>query len=405
MKADGTVGKGRSRFGAPNPQLPICDAFLAAAGAAGFPVVEDLSGSDVLEGFGYYDVNIARGKRVSSASAFLRPARRRKNLTVLTGAPVKRVLVERGRAQGVELARGSSPETLRAAKEVILCAGAYNSPQLLMLSGIGPPDHLREFGIETRVPAPEVGRNLRNHPGYALRYTCSQPITAYRDMSPLRAVAAGVRYGLAGAGPLGETYVATGGFFKSDPSLEIADIIIVMAPGLTRRAVLGGKPWDMLPNQHGFQASVIVGRPQSRGEVRLRSSDPAAYPQISPNYFNDPQDMHTLVRAVRRLREMLTHPAISNVVSGELQPGSEVRDDDESLRAEIRARSMSASHPMGTCRMGSDDGAVVDPSLRVRGVEGLRVADLSIVPSPLCACTHGPGIMIGEKAADFIRRD
>jgi len=396
-------GSGPLKVRRARPQLGICDAFLAAAAEAGFPVLEDVSASNAVEGFGYFDVNIHRGRRISAATAYLKPARKRPNLTVMPNAPALRVVVEKGRATGVEIGRDGSRETISAEREVVLCSGSYNSPQLLMLSGIGPADHLRAHGIEPIVDAPEVGQNLRNHPVYSLRYGCSEPITVYRYLNPVRAIGAWIQFAMTGNGPVGETYNCLGGFFRTAYSPELADIIVTMAPGLIRRVKRGGKPWDVLPNQHGFQVSALVARPQSAGEIRLRSSDPAASPMIFPNYFAEPQDLRTLVSGVQRLREMMRGRSIAGVLTGELEQDAN-RLDDESLAEDIRDRSRSASHPMGTCRMGSDASSVVDPALRVRGVDGLRVADASIVPSALGACTHAPAIMIGEKAADLIRR-
>jgi choline dehydrogenase len=272
---------------------------------------------------------------------------------------------------------------------------------MLMLSGIGPADHLRERGVAVVHDAPQVGANLQNHPGYALRYACSKPITAYRHLHPVRAARAALDYAVGGGGPLGESYVATGGFFRTDPSDGVSDMIVVMAPGLVRRAEMGAKVWDILPNEHGFQISVAIGRPQTKGDVRLRSANPADPPLISPRYFEEPDDMRRLVRGVQRLRDMMRGPAMRDVISNELQPGPECLDDG-AVEAEIRERSINYYHPSGTCRMGADETSVVDPQLRVRGVEGLRVADASVMPSPLCACTHAPAIMIGEKAAALI---
>ena len=376
--------------------LPICGAFLQAAAEAGLPVVPDLN-ADIAEGFGRYDINVHRGRRVSTATAYLGPARRRRNFTLFTNSLALRVVVEHGRAVGAEILRGGRREVIHANREVILCGGAINSPHLLLLSGIGPSEQLRALGIPVVADAPEVGRNLSNHPAYSLLYACSEKVTAYAYLHPLRAAWIGLRYLAGGGGPLGESYVAQGGVFRTDPALEVADSIVVMAPALVTRGGANASMWDLFPHQHGFAVSVSLGRPRSRGEVRLRTANPADHPMIFPNYLAERSDMRALARAVQRMREVMRGRSISGLIERELQPG-----DAADIEAELRARTGSYSHPMGTCRMGADAGAVLDPALRVRGVERLRVADASIIPAPLNACTHGPSIMIGEKAAALI---
>lgn len=383
--------------------LPICDAFLAAAADSGMPVVADMN-ADVSEGFGRYDINVDQGRRVSAASAYVTPALRRPNFTLIRDALALRVTTEGRRATGAEILHHGRKRIVAAAREVILCGGAINSPQLLLLSGIGPAAELAAVGIPVLLDAPGVGRNLANHPAYSLLYTCRAPITAYCYMRPLQALGIGLRYLLGGRGPLGESYVAQGGVFRTDPALEIADSIVVMAPALVTRGTANASFRDLLPRQHGFAVSVSLGRPRSRGEIRLRSGDPTQHPLIFPNYLSDAQDMRALARAVTMVRAMLRSPAIAGLIERELQPG-DVADDEASVEAELRARTGSYSHPMGTCRMGSDDSAVVDPRLRVRGIGALRVADASIIPAPLNACTHGPALMIGEKAAAMILED
>ena len=215
--------------------LPICEAFLAAAGEAGFSVVDDLN-ADIAEGFGRFDTNIANGRRASTAVAYVQPARRRGNLELLSEAIAARIV---SRARGVEIVKDGVRETIWAEREIILCGGTVNSPQLLMLSGIGPVDHLSRFEIPIVVDAPEVGRNLQNHPSYALRFACSQPVTAYKYMNPRAALGIGLRYALSRGGSLGESYVATGGYMRSDPALAVSDTIVVMAPALITRGGVG----------------------------------------------------------------------------------------------------------------------------------------------------------------------
>jgi choline dehydrogenase len=380
--------------------LPICEAFLAAAGEAGFAVVDDLN-ADVAEGFGRFDTNVAEGLRASTAVAYVQPAQRRGNLELLSETIAARIVIEGGRARGIEIVRSGMRETIWAEREIILCGGTVNSPQLLMLSGIGPTDHLSRFEIPVVVDAPEVGRNLQNHPCYALRFACSQPVTAYKYLNPPTALGIALRYALSGAGPLGESYVATGGYMRSDPALAVSDTIVVMVPALVTRGGVGFRLADLFPERHGFTVMVGSGRPLSRGCVLLRSNDPTAHPRIFPEYFSEPKDLRALARSVRRMRDMMRGSAIRDLIEAELAPGA-IANEQPAIEEEIRARAATYFHPSGTCRMGSDTTAVVDPRLRVIGLQGLRVADASIMPAVLNACTHAPTIMIGEKAAAMI---
>ena len=380
--------------------LPICEAFLAAAGEAGFSVVDDLN-ADIAEGFGRFDTNIANGRRASTAVAYVEPARRRGNLELLSEAIAARIVIEGSRARGVEIVKDGVRETIWAEREIILCGGTVNSPQLLMLSGIGPVDR---FEIPVVVDAPEVGRNLQNHPSYALRFACSQPVTAYKYMNPRAALGIGLRYALSRGGSLGESYVATGGYMRSDPALAVSDTIVVMAPALITRGGVGWRLTDLFPERHGFTVMVGSGRPLSRGRVLLRGNDPTAHPRIFPEYFSEPEDLQALARSVRRMRDMMRGPSIRDLIEVELSPGP-IANEQAAIEQDIRARAATFFHPSGTCRMGSDPTAVVDPRLRVIGLQGLRVADASIMPAALNACTHAPTIMIGEKAAAMIAED
>jgi choline dehydrogenase len=383
--------------------LPICEAFLAATREAGFSVIDDLN-ADVAEGFGRIDTNIANGRRASTAVAYVQPARQRGNLDLLSQTLAARIVIEGDHARGVEIVREDVRETIWAEREIILCGGAVNSPQLLMLSGIGAADHLSQLGIPVVLDMPEVGRNLANHPSYSLRYACSEPVTAYKYLNPRAALGIGLCYALSRGGALGESYIATGGYMRSDPALAVSDTIVVMAPALITRGGIGWRLGDLFPNRHGFTVMVGSGRPLSRGHLLLRSSDPTAHPRIFPEYFSEPEDLRALVRSVRSMREMMRGPAIRNLIEAELVPGP-VTNDQVAIEEDIRARAATFFHPSGTCRMGSDPTAVVDPQLRVNGIEGLRVADASIMPAALNACTHAPTIMIGEKAAAMIAED
>jgi choline dehydrogenase-like flavoprotein len=384
-------------------ELPICEAFLAAAGEAGFPLVDDLN-ADTVEGFGRIDTNIANGRRASTAVAYVHPARRRGNLELLSDTIAARLVIEGNRVRGVEIVKNRLRETIWAEREIILCGGTVNSPQLLMLSGIGPADHLAHLDIPVVVDAPEVGRNLQNHPSYALRFACSQPVTAYKYLNPRAALGIGLRYAITHRGSLAESYVATGGYMRSDPALAVSDTIVVMIPALVARGGVGFRLGDLFPERHGFTVMVGSGRPLSRGHILLRSSDPAAHPRIFPEYFSEPEDLRALARSVRRMRDMMREPAIRDLIETELAPGP-IANDQAAIEEDIRARAATYFHPSGTCRMGSDPTAVVDPRLRVIGLDGLRVADASIMPAALNACTHAPTVMIGEKAAAIIAED
>lgn len=394
-------GSGAMPIRPAQPDLPIYEAFLRAACDAGFPVLDDLN-RDTIEGFGYYDVNIHHGRRISSARAYLGPARQWPNLRIMTNTEAKRLVLRDGGIAAAEVHYQGKAATIRAERETVLCAGAIKTSQLLLLSGIGPADDLRATGIEVVVDAPEVGRNLQNHVLYRTRYACSQPVTAYRYVKPRVAVHSALRYLLGRRGFLGESIAAAGGFFRTDPHLETPDaqVVLIAAP-LEKKTRANQGPWEMLPKSEGFALTIYQGSPYSRGHVTLRSADPGEHPRVAPNYFEDPRDMDVLVAAVERMREMVSGPAMRDLISREIEPGTAVRTRAE-LAARIRENAFTAYHQCGTCRMGSDATAVVDPQLRVRGVSGLRVADTSIIPCLPNATLHAPAIMIGEKAAAMI---
>jgi hypothetical protein len=230
---------------------------------------------------------------------------------------------------------------------------------------------------------PEVGRNLANHPSYSLRYACSEPVTAYKYLNPRAALGIGLRYALSRGGALGESYIATGGYMRSDPALAVSDTIVVMAPALITRGGIGWRLGDLFPERHGFTVMVGSGRPLSRGHVLLRSSDPTAHPRIFPEYFSELEDLRALARSVRRIREMMRGPAIRDLIEAELVPGP-ITNDQVAIEEDIRARAATFFHPSGTCRMGSDPTAVVDPRLPVNGIEGLRRRRLDHAGSTQC---------------------
>lgn len=394
--ADGPLQLRRSQ-----PDLPICDAFLDAAQAAGMPVVDDLNANHPY-GLGWYDVNIDKGLRLSAARAFLWPARKRGNLTIMRNAQVTRVLVENGRAAGVELRRKGQVQRIPAAREVILCGGAIMSPAMLLHSGIGPSDELAALGIPVQVDAPNVGRNLQNHPCYRPQWACSAPVTARNHVSLLGFLRAGLSYLFARKGPLAESFASVGGFFRSDPSMNLADMQVVFLSALPPSG--GQRLWDLLPKQQGFGLTIYQGTPHSRGKVTLGSSDPLQNPVVDAGYFSDPRDIHILAEGVERMREVMCQPQIAKFISHEIAPGPDVKTHDQLVEA-IRAGAGTSYHQCGTCAIGPADDSVLDLRLRVRGVTGLRVADNSIMPRLPNAALHAPAIMIGERAAAMILED
>ena len=381
--------------------LPVGDLFLDAMREAGFPVVEDIN-ADIETGFGRYDTNTGGGRRNGVAEAYLDPARGRANLRVLGDSPATGLVLEGRRVTGVRVRDPAGARTVLARLEVILTCGAVKSPHLMLVSGVGPADELQAAGIPVLHDLDGVGRNLHNHPSVGLGFVLTEPISAFRNFTPLRAGIAGLRYAATRGGPLGETYVGYGGVFKTDSGKAAPDVAVVMFPGLVKRAQVGAKLSEVIDRRHGFAVQVSLARPRSRGRIGLVSADPVAPPRIEPEYYSDPADMPAMVTAVRRMRDAFRVPSVARRIASELHEAGTTDDDIERF---VRANGGTFFHPGGTCRMGSDPEAVVDPRLRVRGLDGLRVADPSVVPSPLSATMHAPSIMIGEMAADILRAD
>ena len=374
---------------------PLSDVFLEAAGELQLGVNDDFNGARQ-EGMGYYQVTQRNGRRCSAAAAYLNPARSRSNLAIETDARCEKVIIENRRATGVRFRQGRETKTVRARREVILSAGALQSPQLLMLSGVGPAAHLKTFGVDLVIDAPGVGKNLQDHIDYSvLRRSNSPESIGFTAPFVFGLPSAIGRYRNEGKGPLTSNLAEAGGFVKTEPHLGEPDVQLIFLPTMVddhgRKKHLGS----------GYSCHVCVLRPRSRGEVRLASGDPMAAPEIDPNFLSDEDDLRRLMRGARIVFRIMEAPAFASVAGPYIYEGPDC--SDEALIADIRARSDTIYHPVGTCRMGTDPGAVVDPQLRVRGIEGLRVADASIMPSLISGNTNAPSIMIGEKAADLIR--
>ena len=376
---------------------PICEAFIAAAMALGFPRNDDFNGAGQ-DGVGYHQTTTRNGKRCSTAVGYLRPAMARPNLRVVTNALTEKIAFEGKRATGVVFRRDGETRTARASREVILCGGAVNSPQLLMLSGIGPAAHLLAHGIAVLHDLPGVGQSLQDHYSAPLKFKCTRPITVNDVMqSNLKKLKAGLQYYAFRNGPLAMGTSPAALFARTRPELASADIKCSVSPFSADRPQDGLHPWS------GFTTIVYQLRPESRGRIELRNADPAAPPAVFPNYLATPTDQQTIVEGLKLLRRIMATPQIGRFVASEFQPGPAVTSDDELLEY-ARRRGGTVYHPTSTCKMGVDPLAVVDPELRVYGVEGLRVADASIMPTVVSGNTNAASIMIGEKLADMVRQ-
>src|SRR5579863_5012635 len=377
---------------------PLSAAFIEAAVETGIPRNPDFNGA-TQEGAGFFQTTSRGGRRASTAVAYLRPARSRKNLQVETAALAERILFEGRRAVAVAYRRAGVLRKAWARKEILISGGAYNSPQLLQLSGIGPVDLLRKHGIEVVLDAAGVGHDLQDHMQVRVITRCCQAITLNDIINhPGRKVLAGLRYAAFRTGPLTISAGTSGAFFKTNPRLATPDIQIHFLPFST------DKMGEKLHSFSGFTASVCQLRPESRGSLRIRSSDPAAPPEIRINYLSTEVDRTTNVEGLKLLRKILKPPALQPYVVEEVDPGAKVASD-EALLSFCRARGSTIYHPTSTCRMGNDPLAVVDQRLRVRGVEGLRVVDASVMPDLVSGNTNAVVIMIAEKASDMILQD
>jgi len=377
---------------------PLCEAFIAACGEAGIPRTDDFNGASQ-EGAGYFQLTTRKGRRWSTARGYLAPARRRGNLAVVSNALTTRVLFDGRRAVGVEYKKDGVTHTARAGGEVILSSGAFNSPQLLQLSGVGPADLLRQHGIKVIAEMKGVGADLQDHYQARVNYRSRTRNTINDMMGSLTGrMAAGLRYALLRKGFLTIGAGYAGAFAKTDPMMATPDVqfhfILFSADSVGQQ----------LHSWPGFLASVCQLRPESRGFVRIKSADPAQAPAIQPRYLTAQADRDCMVAGMKLLRRVMSQPAIMRYIDEELAFGQKIRSDDDYL-AYVRQKGTTVFHPTSTCRMGSDVTAVVDERLRVHGFQGLRVADASIMPTVVSGNTNAACVMIGEKASDMILAD
>ncbi|MGE0745772.1 MAG: GMC family oxidoreductase [Rhodospirillales bacterium] len=394
--ATGPLVATRSRY---NEIDPVVDACIESGKAAGFPYTPDYNGAQQ-EGFAHIQQTIKNGRRCSVGVAYLRPALSRPNLTLRLNTLVKRVVIENGRATGIEILDGGAASIIRAEREVLVCGGAINSPQILMLSGIGEAEHLRRHGLEAIVNLPGVGKNLQDHLSGIVEFARPDagPFVGRTRFDRL-AIAMLQAYWL-GSGPACDLPSGFMAFLKSRPEVELPDVQL-----LVRTAAADAGPWFpgiKSPWKDMFAARPVLLRPESRGRVELRSADPRDKVKIFQNFLQTETDRITLREGVRMIRRVAAEAPLSKLLGEEKTPGRHVQTDAE-IDAHIRATSATAHHPCGTCRIGSDDMAVVDPELKVRGVEGLRVIDASVFPDLVGGNINAPVIMIAERASDILR--
>jgi choline dehydrogenase len=377
---------------------PLSAAFIAAAAESGLPLNPDFNGASQ-EGAGFFQTTTRHGRRASTAVSYLRPAKARKNLHVETAALARRILFDGRRAVAVEYGKAGALRTARARKEILVSGGAYNSPQLLQLSGVGPAELLRKHGIDVVLDAPGVGHDLQDHMQVRVVMRCTKRITLNDVLNhPVRRILAGARYAAFRKGPLTIAAGTSGAFFKTDPRLATPDIQIHFLPFST------DKMGEKLHSFSGFSASVCQLRPESRGSLCIRSAEPTAPPEIRINYLATEVDRTANVEGLKILRRILRAPALSSFVTEEVDPGKKVSTDEELLNF-CRQRGSTVYHPTSTCKMGGDPFAVVDQRLRVRGIESLRVVDASVMPDLVSGNTNAAVIMIAEKASDMILQD
>ncbi|NHV25898.1 GMC family oxidoreductase [Burkholderia sp. D-99] len=382
---------------------PVSEAFIEAAKQSGMPFNEDVNSGNQ-DGIGYLLGTIHNGRRQSAARAFLHPVSGRANLRIVAGALVRRIVVEQGRAVAVEYADATGQtHIVRCQREVLLAAGAIGSPHILQHSGIGDADHLRGLGIRSVAHLPQVGQNLQDHLfghlKFAVKHTADSRNALLSSKSGMLVEL--FKWMLTGRGAMNTTTSQIVGFFKSSPMLDRSDLQLAMRP-LSFHVERGGKV--TIDRFAAITASAIQTRPFSRGRIRIQSPDPASRAAIDVRYLEDERDVDVLLAGMARIREIMRNPCIASRVKCEIEPGAAVQGR-EHLKQYLRETAGTVYHPAGTCRMGADEAAVVDPQLRVRGIDGLRVVDASIMPAITSGNTNAPTIMIGEKGADLVLAD
>jgi choline dehydrogenase len=374
----------------------LSKAFVQACQEFGMPYNADFNGK-VQAGAGLYQVTNRYGRRCSAAVAYLGDSRKRANLEIRTGVSVQRIVIEKQRAVGVECVAGRERFSVSAEQEIVLAAGAINSPKLLMLSGVGPAGHLASHGIDVRVDLPGVGQNLHDHLDIFMMYNVKNVESYDVYKRAHRQVWAGLQYALYRNGPVSATVVEGGAFWPTDRNVAGTDVQFHFLAGTGIEAVTGGSSTG-----NGCTLNAYLVRPRSRGSVMLKSTDPRESPRIDPNFLSERFDLDHTADAVQMGQEIMARPAIARYIVDEFMPGPSARTRAD-YEAYVRRESRSGYHPVGTCKMGEDEMAVVDPQLRVRGVDGLRVADASVMPRLVSGNTNAPTIMIAEKASDLLR--
>lgn len=376
----------------------LIEAFAEASVQAGYPQTDDYNAAQQ-EGFGRLQMTIENGRRSSTATAYLKPALKRPNLKVLTGALAKKILFDGKRATGVAFSHRGSEQTVSAKREVLVASGVINAPQLLMLSGIGGHDQLASHGIQTLVDLPAVGANLQDHVSVILMYRRKKPGPFHRMMRADRIALDFAKTYLTGTGFSGDVPGGVVAFLKSGPERPLPDVQLLFTA-----APLASWPYMepfKAPFQDGFATRIVAVQPESRGQVRLASADPLSAPLIEQNFLASPKDWASLRAGFRVARDLAAQASMQPFIEAEFFPGPKCQSDDE-IDAHIRQTSITVHHPAGTCRMGVDAASVVDPDLKVRGVDGLRIVDASVMPDLVCGNINAAVIMIAEKAADLI---
>jgi choline dehydrogenase len=380
---------------------PICHSFFRAAEELGFKHLQDLNGAE-MEGVGHYQINTRKGQRHSSAKAYLRPALKRPNLQVVTGAHVLKLIVEGKRVAGLSYRRDGVVTEVRAQREVILSAGAIGSPQLLLLSGIGPAEELRALGIEVKLDLPAVGRNLLDHVCYDHYFEATVPTLNSVLGNWAGRIKAGMQYALLRRGPLSMSLNQAGGFVRSSPAHDRPNLQLYFCPLSYEKVTPESRELMIVRSTPSFSLSVSPCRPKSRGYLRLRSKEAGVAPEIQPNLLQHPDDMAELIEGANLMRRLARTKALGAIIRSETKPGRAAQSDAE-FAAYIKESTYSIFHPSGTCRMGPNAAdSVVDARLRVHNLDGLRVIDAAIFPAIPSANTNAPTMMVAEKGAAFI---